>query len=262
MKKAFILLVVGAVLGMAGLSFADYAKGVEAFKKRDYRTAAKEFEETAKQSPDHAGTQYMLGLALRGAKKVPQALTALQKAVKLDPSKASYAIELGRTLVQAHQYQDAYLVLKKVPYSKLDSKSKAMYAPAFGTAAIKAGFPSEAVQVLSAQSKSSQDANLFYSLGYAYSSAGSWSNAFSAFKKAYDLNPNDVKNGRSAVKAAISAGRRAGGSQKQQLYARGAGVAERLAATSGSFDRHWAGLKRRRPSSRKTHWFAITRHSA
>jgi len=177
----------------------------------------------------------MLGLSLRGAHQISQALTALQKAVKLDPQNPSYAIALGQTLVQAKKYDDAYLILKKISYSKLDARSKAMYAPAFGTAAIKAGFPSEAVTVLKAQSKSSHDAGLFYSLGYAYGATGDWSKAFSAFKKAWELNPKDSKNGRSAVKAAISAGRRSVGSQKRSFYAQGAAIAEKLAA-SGKFD--------------------------
>lgn len=219
-----------------GTLFADWAKGVDAYKKRDYKTAVSEFKEVAKQSPDHAGTQYMLGLSLRGARQLPQALTALQKAVKLDPQNASYAIALGQTLVQAGKYNDAYLVLKKVSYSKLDSRSKSMYAPAFGTAAIKAGFPAEAVKVLEAQSRSSRDAGLFYSLGYAYGAAGNWSKAFQAFQKAYQLNPKDPKNGRSAVKAAISAGRRSVGSQKKSFYSQGASVAEKLANGTGSFD--------------------------
>ncbi len=219
-----------------GTLFADWAKGVDAYKKRDYKTAVSEFQAVAKQSPDHAGTQYMLGLSLRGARQLPQALTALQKAVKLDPQNASYGIALGQTLVQAGKFNDAYLVLKKIPYSKLDSRSKSMYAPAFGTAAIKAGFPAEAVKVLELQSRSSSDSSLFYSLGYAYGANGNWSKAFQAFKKAYELNPKDPKNGRSAVKAAISGGRRSVGSQKKSLYSQGARVAEKLANGTGSFD--------------------------
>ena len=223
------------LLGTGTLS-ADWAKGVDAYQKRDYKTAVQEFKAIAEQSPDHAGTQYMLGLSLRGARQIPQALTALQKATKLDQQNSSYAIALGQTLVQAKKYNDAYLILKKISYSNLDSRSKAMYAPAFGTAAIKAGFPGEAVKVLQAQTTSSREASLFYSLGYAYGANGHWSKAFPAFKKAYELNPKDAKNGRSAVKAAISAGRRSAGSQKKSFYAQGAAVAEKLAAGSGSFD--------------------------
>lgn len=229
--QVLMILVIGA-----GTLFADWAKGVEAYKKRDYKTAVKEFTAIAEQSPEHAGTQYMLGLSLRAARQIPKALTALQKAVKLDPQNASYAIALGQTLVQAKKYKDAYLVLKRVSYSNLDSRSKAMYAPAFGTAAIKAGFPNEAVRVLQAQSRSSRDASLFYSLGYAQGAVNNWASAFSAFAKAYQLDPKDAKNGRSAVKAAISAGRRTQGSRKASFYAQGAAIAEKLATSSGSFD--------------------------
>lgn len=218
------------------IAAADWNKGLAALKQRDYKTAVKEFQAVAKQSPDHAGAQYMLGVALQRNGQMPEALTALQKAVKLDPQNTSYSITLGQTLVGAKEYKDAYLLLKKISYKNLDARSKAMYAPAFGNAAIKAGFPDEAVEVLRTQARTSRSSSLYYSLGYAYSVTGSWTQAFDAFKKAYELDPKDSKNGRSAVKAAISAARRTTGSQKKSLYAQGAGVAEKLASGSRSFD--------------------------
>ncbi|MCD4750023.1 MAG: tetratricopeptide repeat protein [Thermoanaerobaculales bacterium] len=217
---------------------ADYNKGVEAYRARDYSTAVKEFQAVVQQSPDHAGSHYMLGLSLRGAKQTSKALASLRKATELDPANASFAIALGQTLVKAKQYNDAYLTLKKVRYGNLDARTKATYAPAFGMAAIKAGFPGEAIPVLEAQGKASpRDANLFYTLGYAYSTEGESAKAFTAFKKAFELNPKDNKNATSAVKAAISAGRRtSSATQKRAFYTQGAAIAEILAESTPTFD--------------------------
>ncbi len=230
--------VVGIVVFAVALpAAADYAKGVEAYKARDYSTAVQEFQKVVEQSPDHAGTQYMLGISLRGAGQVSKALGSLRKAVELDPQNASYAIALGQSLVQTGEYQEAYMTLKKIRFDSLDARSRASFAPAYATAAIKAGLPGEAIPVLEAQTKASpNDGALLYSLGYAYSADGDSGKAFNAFKEAYELDPSDQKSATSAVKAAISAGRRSSGSQKASYYSQGAGIAEIMATSSGSFE--------------------------
>jgi len=225
------------LLAVALPAGADYNKGVEAYRAREYSAAVLQFQKVVEQSPEHAGSYYMLGLSLRGDKQTSKALASLRKATELDPGNASYAIALGQTLVQANQYNDAYLTLKKIRYSNLDSRERQSYAPAFATAAIKAGFPAEAITVLEAQTKANpKSADMFYTLGYAYSTEGDSGKAFTAFKKAYELKPSETRNGSSAVKSAISAGRRASGSQKDRYYSQGAAIAENLAGASPTFD--------------------------
>ncbi|MCK5377806.1 MAG: tetratricopeptide repeat protein [Acidobacteria bacterium] len=225
------------LLAVALPAGADYNAGVEAYKAREYTKAVQEFQKVVEQSPDHAGSHYMLGVSLRGAKQTSRALASLRKAAELDPSNASYAIALGQTLIQANQHNDAYLTLKKVRYADLDTRARQSYAPAFANAAIKAGFPGEAISVLEAQVKATpKNADMFYTLGYAYSKEENYPKAFTAFKKAYDLKPSDTKSGSSAAKTAISAGRRATGSQKDSYYSQGAIIAEKLASSSPTFD--------------------------
>ncbi|MEN8165442.1 MAG: CDC27 family protein, partial [Acidobacteriota bacterium] len=76
------------------------------------------------------------------------------------------------------------------------------------------------------------------SLGYAYSKQEDYGRAFTAFKKSYTLKPSDTKKGEAAVKSAISAARRAGGSQKDSYYSQGAAVAEKLAGATPTFDNY------------------------
>ena len=232
-RLGFCFLVISIALPVA----ADWNAGVEAYRARDYPTAVEEFSKVVEQSPDHAGSHYMLGISLRGAGQPSKAVASLRKATELDPSNTSYAIDLGQTLVQLEQYQEAYVLLKKLRYSGLDAQSKQRYAPAFATAAIRAGLPNDAIPVLDAQTKvSPNDASLFYSLGYAQSANGDSASAFQAFKKAAELEPSKTKYASSAIKAAISAGRRSRGSQKDRYYEQGAAIAERLAVARPTFD--------------------------
>ncbi len=231
------ILLLAVVLPAGAEDNQDYNKGLEAYRAREYSSAIQLFQKVVEQSPDHAGSHYLLGLSLRGDNQTSKALASLRKATELDPANASYAIALGQTLIQAKQYNDAYLTLKKVRYSDLDARARQSYAPAFANAAILAGFPGEAISVLEAQTKATpKNAEMFYTLGYAYSKEGDYRKAFTAFKKAFDLDSSSTKSGTSAVKSAISAGRRAGGSQKDSYYSQGAAIAEKLAGASPTFD--------------------------
>lgn len=216
---------------------AEWQAGVAAFQARDYAAAVREFQEVVDQSPNHAGSHYMLGISLRGAGQTSKALASLRKAVELDGSNPAYAIALGQTLIQAGNSSEAYTVLKKVNYGSLDANGKASYAPAFATAAIRTNRAGEAISVLEQQTRvSSRDAGLFYSLGYAYNSEGDVKKAFQAFKKSYELDSSDRKAASAAVKSAISAGLRSSGSQKASYYRQGAEIAEALANRTGDFD--------------------------
>ncbi|RLE36654.1 MAG: hypothetical protein DRJ61_00265 [Acidobacteria bacterium] len=231
------VLLLAMVLPVGAEDNQDYTKGLEAYRAREYSTAVQRFQKVVEQSPDHAGSHYLLGLSLRANKQTSKALASLRKAAELDPGNATYAIALGQTLAQANQPNDAYLTLKKVNYSSLDARAKQSYAPAFAQAAIKAGFPGEAIPVLEAQTKATpKNADLFYSLGYAYNKQENHGKAFAAFKKSYELKPSDSKKGEAAVKSAISAGRRATGSKKDSYYSQGAAIAEKLAGASPTFD--------------------------
>ena len=61
--------------------------------------------------------------------------------------------------------------------------------------------------------------------------------AYTAFKKAYELDPKDQASGRNAARAAISVARRSSSSsEKERYYSDAARIVERLAAASPTFD--------------------------
>jgi tetratricopeptide (TPR) repeat protein len=216
---------------------AEWNKGLEAYNKRDYATAAKEFEEVTKTNPDYAGGYYMLGLSQRSMGNLSPALASLRKAVDLDPANASYKVGLGQAQLQAERYQDAYTTLKGVDAGSIEAKHRSGYALLFAQAATKTNRPGEAIQILTNQTKAdANNARLYQALGAAQSAAGDDAKAYAAYKRAYELDPSDESTGRNAVKTGIAAARRAPGSQKEQIYTGAAQVAEKLAAAEPTFD--------------------------
>ena len=112
------------LLAATAPAHAEWNKGLEAYKAKDWATAVKEFEEVTKTNPDYAGAYYMLGVSQRANGQLSPAIASLRKAVELDGSQASYKIALGQALLQADRFQDAYEVLKPLNISSLDASHR------------------------------------------------------------------------------------------------------------------------------------------
>ncbi len=230
---------------------AEWNNGLEAYKKKDWATAVKEFEEVTKTNPDYAGAYYMLGVSQRALGQLSPAIASLRKAVELDGAQSSYKIALGQALLQADQFQSAYELLKPLSISSVDGANRSNYALLFAQAATKTNRPTEAISVLNAQAKADpKNARLQQALGAAYNANGDDAQAFAAFAKAFELDSKDQSSGRNAVRAGIVAARRTNSeSQKGQLYTSTAQVAERLASSFPTFDHQllageaWLGAK-------------------
>jgi len=224
-------------VGAAATATAEWNKGLEAYRSQDYATAVAEFEGVTQTNPDYAGAYYMLGLSQRAMGKVSQALGNLRKAVELEGDNVSYKVALGQALVQADQFQEAYGILKPLDINAMDASFRSAYALLFAQAATKVGQPGDAVRVLRGQvGGDSRNAKLHKALGVAQSDLGNHAEAYSAFRRAYELDGSDDASARSAVYAAINTARTASGGERQRWYSQGAAVAEKLAGASPEFE--------------------------
>ena len=243
---AAILLLVAAIP-----AHAEWNKGLEAYKNKDWANAVKEFEEVTKTNPDYAGAYYMLGVSQRALGQLSPAIASLRKAVGLDGAQTSYKIALGQALLQAQRYQNAYELLKPVSISSVDAANRSNYALLFAQAATKTNRQTEAIGVLTAQARAdSKNARLQQALGAAYNADQDDAKAFGAFSRAFELNPKDQSSGRNAARAGIVAARRSNSaSEKGRYYSSAAQVAERLATSFPTFDHQllageaWLGAK-------------------
>jgi tetratricopeptide (TPR) repeat protein len=239
------------LLAAALPAHAEWNKGLEAYKKKDWADAVKEFEEVTKTNPDYAGAYYMLGVSQRALGQLSPAIASLRKSVELDGSQASYKIALGQALLQADQYQNAYELLKPLSMSSMEASHRSSYALLFAQAATKTNRPGEAIGVLTTQARAdSRNYRLQQALGSAYTASGDEAKAFEAYKSAYDLNPKDATSARNAVKAAISVARRSSSNSTKSNYYNEAGqISDRLANASPTFEHQllageaWLGAK-------------------
>lgn len=268
MKPTPRRLTIGIAFALAFASvqpvFAEWEAGLAAYRANDFATAAKEFEEVTKTNPDYVGGYYMLGLCQRSQNNLSAALGNLRKAVELDAAgdrpDPRYSIALAQALNQAGQYNEAYATLKKFEFSSLPSSYRTSYALLFANAANQTNRSGEAVNVLNTQIKADgSNASLYQALGVAQDNLGDDRAAYAAFKRAYELEPNDQATGRYAVRSAIASARRSSSaSDKTRYYTEAAQIAERLAASNPSFEHNlyageaWLGAKN---YSKALSWF-------
>jgi len=263
-SRTTIAIATAMLLLAAVQAHAEWNKGLEAYNKKDWATAVKEFEEVTKTNPEYAGAYYMLGVSQRAHGQLSPAIASLRKAVDLDGSQASYKIALAQALLQADRYQNAYELLQPMNLSALDASLRSNYALLFAQAATKTNRPGEAISVLTTQSRTdARNPRLWQALGSAYNANGDEPNAFEAFKKAFELDPKDVTSGRNAIRAAISIARRSNSDQQKSRYYNQAGqLAESLATSSPTFDHQllageaWLGAKQ---WSKALGWFEKAR---
>ena len=239
------------LLAAALPAHAEWNKGLEAYKTKDWATAVKEFEEVTKTNPDYAGAYYMLGVSQRALGQLSPAIASLRKSVELDGSQPSYKIALGQALLQADQYQNAYELLKPLSMSSMEASHRTSYALLFAQAATKTNRPGEAIGVLTTQVRAdSKNYRLQQALGAAYTANNEDAKAFEAYEKAFQLNPKDPTSASNAVKAAISVARRSNSeSTKNNYYSQAGQIADRLANGFPTFEHQllageaWLGAK-------------------
>ncbi len=249
-------------IGMVAPVNAEWNKGLEAYKAKDWATASTEFAEVTKTNPDYVGGYYMLGLSQQEQNSLSAALGNLRKAVELDATNEKpnpmYSIALAGGLNKAKQDQEAYRTLKAFSLGSLPANYRTRYALLFADAANQTNRSGEAVNVLEAQVPAdSSNASLYQALGVSQDKLGYDKEAYAAFKRAYELAKNETI-GRYAVHSATEAAKRGSPSEKTRYYKEAATTAEALAAAKPTFDNNllvgesWMGAKQ---YSKALTWF-------
>jgi len=266
MKRRWGRWIIGAVVVSSTVTLgspaqAEWNAGVEAYKKKDYTTAIKEFEQVTQTNPEYAGAYYMLGVVQNAAGKASSAVANARKAVELDGANSSYKVFLGQVLLQTEQYREAYTTLNEVGASNVDAGNRSRYVLLFALAATKSGNPGEAVNEIKTQLRADgNNGHLYQALGEAYGELNDDKQRFSAFKRAFELNSKDKESAYRATTAAIAVARRAvSASEKKKYYSDAGNIGEQLCGLKGSFENYlltgeaWLGAKE---YSKALQWFS------
>lgn len=240
MRKTLVSML--ALLAIAaGPAMAGWEEGVAAFTKRDYETAASEFQKVVNQSPEAYSGHYMLGLSLGFLNRKEEALNHLRKAYDLNPNDLAIKIELGRAYINMRRYADAAKLLGTVgdgDLGKLDERKRGAFYQMRASAREKGGDADGAfADYKKLAGLFPQDAQIQLKYGVLASNDDQMSEALSALDRAHRADPNnqDVKS--SYITVLKKQGRVVRDKNaKKQTYLKAAKLAEELVKLESSYD--------------------------
>jgi tetratricopeptide (TPR) repeat protein len=232
MRRPLILSILSLL--SATVVVADWSAGIQAYNKKDYATALKEFQGVIQSNPEYGGAYYMAGKCNEALGRQGDALKMYEQANKLDPADPRTAVSLAGLYIVRGEGKQAASVLDGVKLDALQSQAKAVVLTLKAQAAIaQGGYQSATDLARQATQADNGSADAWATLGLAYSNSNKPADAFSAFKRGCDLS-GDVAVCKNAVAAGITAAQlEQSRTRRQQLYDQTAAVATKLAQAKG-----------------------------
>ena len=227
------VLTLGVFLLSAVPALADWNAGMEAYNKKDWNTALKEFQGVLQTNPNYHGAHYMIGLALKQLGRSDEAIKELQEANRLEPSNPSYAAALGGTLLERDRPREAWAVLEPVKTQALRGAQKTAILTLQCRARAEMGeFPQATELCRQATQADPKSSDAWVTYGGVLSRQDKSADAFQAYRKAWELS-SDANHANNAIAAGTRAARLASGDAKKALYQQVAEVAKQLAEKKG-----------------------------
>jgi tetratricopeptide (TPR) repeat protein len=228
-----VVLVAVAFVGVS-VAHADWEDGVAAYQRGDFAAAEANFAEAVTSNPRYGGSHYMLGLCQERLGKIPEAVASLSKAVELAPDNAQYTIGLAQALNSNGQPDRAYELLTSMDPEGVDSELLTMRALVLAGTALKLGKVEDALHVVEQRvAEDPTNPSLHRAAGMALDRLGRPSDAFDAYARACELNPEDAASCRAAVNAALAVDAQGvSTAERAQIFDRSAELAAALATSS------------------------------
>ncbi len=227
------VLVAGILLLSVIPASADWNAGVDAYNKKDWNTALREFQAVLQTNPNYHGAHYMIGLVLKQLGRADEAIKELQEANRLEPSNASYAAALGGMLLERDRSREAWAVLEPIkPQALRGAQKTAVLILQCRARAEMGDFPESTELCRQATQADPKSADAWVTFGGVLSRQEKNADAFQAYRKGWEIS-SDPNHANNAIAAGTRAARLASGDAKKALYQQVAEVAKQLAEKRG-----------------------------
>jgi tetratricopeptide (TPR) repeat protein len=162
----------------------------EAVDKRDYASAAQNYQDYLAKKPDDAIVHYDLGYAYSALNRPTDAKGEYERAIALDPKMASAYLNLGVTVLETDPAAAIQALEKAAELSPQDARTKWL----LGTALERNGKPTEAIEQYEAARKlDDSDFKIRLALGHALLVAGRASDAEAEYRASLGLHATDTE---------------------------------------------------------------------
>ena len=157
--------------------------------RKDYRAAAKNYEDYLSKQPNDANVHFQLGYTYTALQRVSDAKTEYQKAISLDPKMAPAYLNLGLTLLETDPNEAATDLQKASELAPNEARPRFL----LGLALERSGkLPAAIEQYQSAEKLDEKDFDIRFSLGRALLNADRAADAEPEFRAALALRPDSA----------------------------------------------------------------------
>ncbi len=126
---------------------------------KEYECALEEFRQILQQDPDAAATHILMGEALDGLSRTPEAIAEFQTAAKAAPREPEVNFGLGYLYWKSHQYENAKIAFESELAVDANHAQSLAY---LGDIELKANHPEEALALLNQAVKLKDDIRIAY----------------------------------------------------------------------------------------------------
>lgn len=204
---------------------ADWNTAVSLYKKGDYAAALREFQAVLQENPNYAGAYYYVGLCQEKLGQREQALANYQKANQMEPTNPAFARSLALVLMDLNRPAEAVKTLQMVPLESLKGEQRGVLLATLARARLASNDLNGALEsARSATQAAAQYAEGWAVYGAALSRSGKDTEAFNAYRRAFELS-GDAALGKAAATAGLRAARLVKGQEANNLYMQAAAVA-------------------------------------
>ncbi len=203
-KEARVMLIILLGILVGSICFAEWQKGMDCYKNKDYACAEKEFEEVVQQNASHPAGYYMVGLAQVKLKKLSDAKSNFLKVINLEPKHFGSYYQLA--LIASMNKDDKEVIEhceKGLPYAE-NNDDKASCLKLLGATYLKLEQYEKADGTLEEAIKlAPNDVNVNYLNGLIALHYKRYSDAFNYLDRAYRMKPDNKLYARYLLDAAI-----------------------------------------------------------
>ena len=167
---------------------AAYFLGVAYSERGATEEAKNAFEDAARKNPRNGRALYHLGIIeSEEPDQLPEAISHLREATRLEPDNSAYGIELGKVLLQHDDAREALTVMQSIHAAGPEAGERDLL---LGIAQIIVRGPGQAVLTLERAVTESPSLALSYNmLGFCFLAQGDMAKAAASYGKASDLDP-------------------------------------------------------------------------
>lgn len=202
-RERVVIFILLTILMVGGICYAEWEKGMNCYKAKDYVCAEKEFQEVIQRNASHPAGYYLLALTQLKLKKIQEAKSNFLKVIELEPKHFGSYYQLA--LIASSNNDDKAVIQyldKGLLYASSNDDKASCYKLRGATYLKLEEYEKAAADLEEAIKLAPNDANVNYLNGLISLHYRKYSEAYNYLDRAYRMKPDNKLYARYLLEAA------------------------------------------------------------